>query len=240
MGKFGKPLENSSEKKFFRSLTHNDQGLKFISFSFKYFSQRQFFGIGDMDSGWFASLLERLKEFNGKTAKIIENRTEKQAYRLHEIDWDGKNVPISLNDIESIPNELKKNYKNIILWQFQLSKSNGRVVGFFNEDYDIFYVVLLDPKHNLQPSRDYGYSVDDTEIAITPYEKLRMQLSDIAEKKTKCPYSEQCPVSNNVDELYMSDTMYFPIDAELGEVYKKAFSSGNLKKYIEERLLDNL
>lgn len=29
----------------------------------------------------------------------------------------------------------------------------------FNEETSFFYIVLLDPKHNIQPSRDYGYAV---------------------------------------------------------------------------------
>lgn len=238
MAKFNKPLEqqNQVDKKYSRSLVQTkDNGNKLITFSFRYFSQQDYFGIGDVPSSWIAALFDRLKEFNGKTNKIIDNITDRKKYRFHPIDWKGENVPITLNDIESIPQLLKDNAEDDFLWQFQLSKANGRVIGFFNESFDIFYIVLLDPKHNLQPSKNFGYVVNDTDIAFTPYENISMKVSEIiseCKNKCKCNIDETLDLNNNL--------LFIPIDKEFQKLYIKAVDLGELKKIIENYLLERL
>lgn len=55
--------------------------------------------------------------------------------------------------------------------QFQISQSLGRVVGFLDET-STFNIVLLDPKHNIQPTKSYDYKV-------TPCEPLGSQLTSL-------------------------------------------------------------
>lgn len=82
-------------------------------------------------------------------------------------------------------------WKNILdneedypFFQFQISKGLGRVIGFWSEDYRFFYIVLLDPKHNMQPAGDYNYKVDNTSIEFCEFSSLLMDIDRI--KGSKC------------------------------------------------------
>ena len=48
-------------------IPQEDNGLPFITFSFKYFGQQEYFGIGEQDATWFANLFDRIKDLSGKT-----------------------------------------------------------------------------------------------------------------------------------------------------------------------------
>ena len=176
MAKDGKQLTNKSSSGL-KSLVDNksqnkrlvipqeDNGYMFITFSFKYFGQQRFFGIGEQDATWFVSLLDKMKELSGKTRKILESPTERKAYRFHPINWNAKKCPIKIEDIDSVPQNIIENAEEIIFWQFQLSKSTGRVVGFFYDN--IFYIkqdnYYIEPVLvNGQPGEIYT-SIDGTE-----------------------------------------------------------------------------
>ena len=215
-----------------------DNGVPFLTFSFKYFTQQEYFGIGDQDATWFANLFERIKDLSGKTRTIIENPTDRDAYRLHPIDWNAKNCPITIGDLLSVPQNIKDNAEDDFFWQFQLSKGTGRVVGFFNEDFTTFYIVLLDPKHNIQPSRDYGYSVDETTAAITEYERIQMCIVDVIKGCGKCSTDcKNCPLPQLKEEYIRSGVFYASIDSELKEQYKELIESGEFQEKFEEFLL---
>ncbi len=64
-------------------------------------------------------------------------------------------------------------------YQSQISMSLGRVVGFFDENHEHFYILLLDHKHNLQPSKDYSYKVGDTTQMFCEYTSLLMEVARI-------------------------------------------------------------
>lgn len=219
-------------------IPQEDNGIPFITFSFKYFTQQDFFGIGNQDAAWFVNLFERIKDLSGKTKAIVENPTDREAYRLHPIDWDAKNCPITVDDLNSVPKNIRDNAEDDFFWQFQLSKGTGRVVGFFNEDFTKFYVVLLDPKHNIQPSKDYGYSVDETTIAITEYERIQMCIADsVKEYKRCCGDKKDCPLSRMNEEHIRSGLFFASIDIELKEKYKELLESGEFQQRFEEYLL---
>ena len=214
------------------------QGIPFITFSFKYFGQQDYFGIGDTDASWLANLLDRMKDLSNKTAKILDDPSERKSYRLHPIDWSAKNCPITINNLLSVPQNIKDNIEDNFFWQFQLSKGTGRVVGFFDENFSIFYVVLLDPKHNIQPSKDYGYSVDKTKIAYTEYERIQMWIADAFKRRLKkCLLEKDCPLYNINDVYYNSDMFYASIDPELKEKYEELIKTGMFHAKLEEFLL---
>lgn len=83
------------------------------------------------------------------------------AIRFHPIDWEAKNIPIKRADIDWLGDHSGQEFE---LMQFHISKSKGRVVGFFDQE-SVFYIVLLDPLHNLQPAGDYKYRVRASHIA---------------------------------------------------------------------------
>lgn len=112
-----------------------------LRFSFKYLqTQNEKFSIRDRDPNYFTAFLERLRDLSTLTAQEIKmNRS--QSLRCHPIKWRETTEPNGFG----IPNE-----KELVTipYQFSLSTNeHGRVHGFFIED--VFYIVWLDPNHNL-------------------------------------------------------------------------------------------
>lgn len=236
-----KPLAEKRTQHKGLIIPQEDKGFPFITFSFKYFGQQEFFGIGGQDATWFANLFDRIKDLSGKTRAIIENPTERDAYRLHPINWGARNCPITIADLTSVPQNIKDNAEEDFFWQFQLSKGTGRVVGFFNEDSSIFYIVLLDPKHNIQPSKDFGYDVNETKEAITEYERIQMCIADAVKESTECGRDKKnCPLSKINDEYLRSRVFYACIDPELKEKYKELVESGDFQVKFEDFLISQL
>lgn len=236
-----KPLADKKTQNKGLIIPQGDKGLPFISFSFKYFGQQEYFGIGEQDANWFANLFDRIKDLSSKTKAIIENPIEREAYRLHPIDWDARNCPITIAELSSVPQYIKDNAEDDFFWQFQLSKGTGRVVGFFNEDSTIFYIVLLDPKHNIQPSKDYGYSVDATKEAITEYERIQMCIADVLKEFAEiCNGRKNCPLSRLNIEYLRSGVFYACIDPELKEMFKELIEAGDFQQRFEDFLINQL
>lgn len=184
MVKDGKKLtDGRKDKSLLQGVAPKDSGKRLvssvdksqISFSFQFYRQIDYFGIGDQDNQWFASLLDRLKDLSGKDSSLMGDATAKGAYRLHPINWNQPRIPIKKDDLDWIPKEYRDN-EAIEFLQFEISQAMGRVVGFFNETNEIFYIVLLDPKHNIQPTQRTGYKVDNTHKCLTDYEQLLEQL----------------------------------------------------------------
>ncbi|MDE6741909.1 MAG: hypothetical protein K2J58_06215 [Muribaculaceae bacterium] len=212
--------------------------LHYISFSFRYFKEYRYFGVGNQDASWFANLYDRLKDISGKTGALIDNKKEREDYRLHPIDWNATSCPISIDDLD-LPKNIVDNAKEDFIWQFQISKGTGRVVGFFNEDYSIFYIVLLDPKHNLQPSKDFGYAVDETQCALTEYEKIQMALHELETKRKKCKHTEQCPISD-LERYLNTGEFYVRIEPELAAEFIKQIKNGTFIDAFNDFLLNSL
>lgn len=190
---YGKRLTEEKPKATSLIASADPKGLPYLTFSFRYCSQQEYFGIGEQDAAWFANLQDRLKDLSGKTGAIVEDKKAVNDYRLHPINWDKS--PIKKEDLTSVPEVLRNAAEDDFFWQFQLSKGTGRVVGFFNESMTVFYIVLLDPKHNIQPSKDYGYQVDDTKISLTEYERVQMRLAYAEGLRQQCKYLSDCPLT---------------------------------------------
>lgn len=112
-----------------------------LGFSFKYLqTHNEKFSIRDRDANYFTVLLERLRDLSTLTVQEVKmNRS--QSLRCHSIKWRETTEPNGFG----IPNE-----KELVTipYQFSLSTNeHGRVHGFFIED--VFYIVWLDPNHNL-------------------------------------------------------------------------------------------
>ena len=112
-----------------------------ISFSFRYYQDdKDKFSIGGRDARYLASLLRRLRDLSQLKAQEVINNQSK-SLRCHGIVWLDTTEPNGFG----IPNE------DILVnvpYQFQISANEyGRVHGFFSEN--VFYIVWLDPDHNL-------------------------------------------------------------------------------------------
>ena len=139
------PTECSSSS---RTLPYNGSVLteKSFSFSFACFDrEHELFNLGDNSSPdgvisgkWFLSLLDCLKSVSNQ--RISDLRSS--IHDLHPIDWEKANAspPYGFEQLE--------------YWQFRINKSRGRVIGFKIDN--TFYVVWLDPHHNLTDSEGYG------------------------------------------------------------------------------------
>lgn len=116
-----------------------------FSFSFSCFDRKhELFNLGGKENDgtvggkWFIRLLDRLKDASGKTITELKN----SLFDLHPVDWAtaNTNCPTKIEQAE--------------YWQFRVDKSHGRVIGILIGT--IFYVVWLDPYHNLTDSDGYG------------------------------------------------------------------------------------
>ncbi|MEG4856290.1 hypothetical protein QUB75_03960 [Microcoleus sp. K1-B6] len=112
-----------------------------VSFYFRYYQDdKEQFSIGGRDAKYLASLLRRLRDLSQLNAQEIINNQSK-SLRCHGIVWKNTTEPNGFG----IPNE------DILInipYQFQISANEyGRVHGFFSEN--VFYIVWLDPDHNL-------------------------------------------------------------------------------------------
>jgi len=114
---------------------------KGMSFSFRYFKDdNEKFSIRNRDATYLQALLLRLRDLSTLDAReIINNRSK--SLRCHPIKWSDTTEPNGFG----LPNE--EQLANMP-YQFQISSNeHGRVHGFFIEN--IFYIVWLDPDHNL-------------------------------------------------------------------------------------------
>ena len=236
--KLSKSLVDKEPRSARSLIPKEENNMPYLTFSFRYCTQQEYFGVKGEDAAWFANLQERLKDLSGKTGAILESKIERETYRLHPINWNARNCPIKKEDLLSVPNNIRDNKEEDFFWQFQLSKGTGRVVGFFNEMNSIFYIVLLDPKHNIQPSKKIGYAVDDTEIAITEFERLEMKLANAGTSISRCKHNDDCPVTDICEEYNNSNMFFVELDKELREVYEKIATEGDICQEFEDFLMD--
>ena len=91
---------------------------------------------GTVGGKWFWHLLECLKSVSNKTIAELKN----SVHDLHPVDWSKTNV--------KCPSDNQAEY-----WQFRINKSRGRIIGMLIDN--VFYIVWLDPHHNLTDSEGY-------------------------------------------------------------------------------------
>lgn len=113
-----------------------------IRFSFRHWHSTDKFGVDQTNNpaDYLSTFLERLKDLSNFT--VSEFRTNKdRSLRAHTHDWAKTTEP---NGYSSLTKQLRECEP----WQFQLSvNEHGRVHGILIDE--IFYVVWLDPQHNL-------------------------------------------------------------------------------------------
>jgi len=92
---------------------------------------------------WFISLLSSLKEVcNINRTEMVSMR---QHYDTHGYDWD---------DLDYKFHFPEQFLEQVECMQFRVSSSDGRVHGFIVGN--TFYIVWLDPHHNLYPDDRFG------------------------------------------------------------------------------------
>lgn len=140
-----------------------------LIFSFKFFDRgHDAFNLGDTTrraicGEWFLALLDNLKSVSdlNRNQLVLEQR---QHYQAHEHKWEELQYKY----------ELEEDFlEQVECLQFRLSSSNGRVHGFIIGNR--FYVVWLDPHHNLYPDERFGGEKFYTK-PLTCYEILEQRV----------------------------------------------------------------
>jgi hypothetical protein len=169
------------------------------TFSFRYFREIDNFGLRQQQSSWFSSLLVRLNELsNRKISDITSTPGERDAWRYHEINWSQKNIPVQYHDLTWIDESYRGNPEEYPLYQFQVSQALGRVVGFWDEK-QVFNIVLLDPMHNIQPSKSHNYKVDSCSPNESEYSGLLLKIQKIVAENS-C--SSSCPFPSQLNDIH--------------------------------------
>lgn len=149
---------------------------KYFTFSLRYWSEADNFGLGDVDVGWYRSLVGRLNDLSKeKVTRFVEDPGFQNALRYHVVDWDLRNVPLTRAQLTWLPRQIRENEVEFPIYQFHVSKAVGRIHGFWDSEH-CFNIVLLDPLHNLQPSKDVGYRVRSTSPSECKYSALKVAL----------------------------------------------------------------
>lgn len=191
------------------------------SFSLRFWKQIDNFGLSESDPKWFVSLLDKLRELSSmEKGKFLADRSSKSAWRYHPIDWNQKNIPIQRSDLDWVDPTYLENVDEYPLVQFQVSKAFGRVVGFWDEK-DVFNIVLLDPLHNLQPSKDFNYRVNPCSPLSCSYSGVLFEIEKIKSnsqcKSPDCGYKKSI---NMIDlgNAYTNVIVHFVDDDQYSKV----------------------
>jgi hypothetical protein len=230
----GGRLANISKKQL-----HEDRRWEF---SFRFYQQFKNFGFdGDkIEPVFFVSLMERLAQLGKKTVdECISDRSTASSFRIHPIDWKRKNVPIARNDLTWVEKIYLSDEENYPMRQFSISTSLGRVVGFFDENWT-FQIVLLDPLHNIQPSKDFDYAVDPCDPLDCEITQLRAAIEAVLHKAPACECNVAKQVLSSLERktrAYLPTILLTPIADDIlkdvsdamditGQSYSEIFSAG--------------
>lgn len=145
-----------------------------ILFSWRFLDRgNKLFNMGKSDSSWFISLLDGLQNLSRMTTSEFRLQSESKGLRVHHHNWDKASAKYNFHD-----DWFEQNNENC--YQFSISKANGRVHGFLIKN--IFYIVWLDPLHNLYPPRERNKKVLEYEYPVTEYEVLELEYDNLEQE----------------------------------------------------------
>ena len=210
-----------------------------ITFSFSYFKQIPNFQIGECSKGWHIGLLERLGALGTMTPQeVLEENRGSIALRCHPIDWSAKNIPIQRKDLDWLPKEILDNETDFPIMQFSITKSTGRIVGYFDRDSSIFHIVLLDPEHNIQPAKKTNYQIQPTTKGLSQYDDLLNKLERIKSIVSDCS-DKKCKLHSHIsviEELH-DNIVYIGLDNDFYSTYQEILKKIPLQKILENGIL---
>lgn len=140
-----KPGKQISHIPDFKSALQNEQERdKNILFSFSLFEQNECFSFGGTCERWASELIQLFSNLSQTSMKVfLSNRRFRDVFRIH-------NCETAPNPKCSIPHNISLHD----LVQIGLSKSKGRIIGV--QIANIFYVIWVDPHHNMYPDKNRG------------------------------------------------------------------------------------
>lgn len=149
-----------------------------VLFSFESLERNEYFNLDGTCVKWSSDLFDTMQKASKITMKEI-----------HAGKYSGKTSPFRIHRHEKAkpPCALPPNTSLEDLWQIRISLSKGGIHGLFIDN--IFYVLWLDPQHNLYPDKNHGGLVKiqppstcckEREIKIN---ELLIQLEEYKEKE---------------------------------------------------------
>jgi hypothetical protein len=210
------------------------------AFSFKYFRQKEYFGLNTVGTSWFVSFLERLQSLNQMSSNdFVSNQQIKDALRFHDIDWEAKNIPLQRTDFNWVDKAYLENTDDFPFVQIHISKAKGRIVGFWNENIEIFYILLLDPNHNLQPSQYTDYKLRPCNPLSCDYADLINDVDNLKRKINEC--KQNCEIHkllvNIPTQTHQGNVILFVLDDNYLAEFKQQITNKSIKEIIELGLL---
>ncbi len=118
---------------------------KKVLFSFEILERNDYFNLDGTCVNWSSDLFEALKKVSKITMKEI-----------HAGNYSGKSSPFRIHrhDNAKPPCNVTGNISLEDLWQIRISLNKGGIHGLFIDN--VFYVLWLDPQHNLYPNENRG------------------------------------------------------------------------------------
>src|SRR5690625_1783449 len=151
---------------------------KKLIFSWIFFDRsHNLFNIGNIDSPWFISLFDCLQDVSRLTVQEFRQQSERRGLRVHPHNWDNASAQFDM------PEEWFEQYEDNCL-QFSISKARGRVHGILIEN--VFYIVWLDPLHNLYPPKERNRKVLEYPYPVTEYELLELENDYLKQELSTC------------------------------------------------------
>lgn len=202
-----------------------------ISVSFKYFKRDlEDFELGEQKNGWFISVLDRLTEYTKRTIDEFREGREQEGLRLHEINWEKSSLKRS--DFTWLPENVLNDKENFPFRQIDISMGEGRMIFFM---YDkVAFILLFDPKHNMQLCKKHKYKVKRTWPALSEIDVLKSEINKL--RKKKCD-DKDCPL----DKIDLSDEdAIVSIDKDLVSKYNEMVENGTLIEAFEDFLISKL
>ena len=132
-------------------------------------------------------------------------------FRFHEIDWNHKNIPLKKSDINWLHKDIS--LEQLEICQIEISKAVGRLVGFF-DDRSVFTILLLDPMHNIQPSKYTDYKVRPSGVLHNTHAILLNNLMHIHDEANQKCEAISCAIKNKIPKLIGVPTnqKYIPLN----------------------------
>ena len=163
------------------------------------------------------------------TKQLVSSEQAKEVRR--------RKITFSFSYFKQIPNfdEILDNEEEFPMMQFSISKSTGRIVGYFDRDPYIFHVVLLDPNHNIQPAKKTNYQIQPTTKGISQYDELLNKMERIKKIVANCP-DKNCKLHahiTTIEELH-ENIVYIGLDGDFYSTYQGILQDHSLQEILEQ------
>lgn len=246
MAKVGPSLTNNQSQKFGHNLISEEDVQKLkknkVNFSFEFFRQRDFFGFSQgVDTNWFVGLIERLQEYSTLKKDFFTSEAHNsRGLRYHAIDWNHRNIPVKKTDIDWIPSYYINNQEAYPFVQMAISQANGRIIGFWDETFPTFYVVFLDPLHNMQPAGGkYDHKTKFCSTLSSRYDNLLGKIDNLQRLSERCSFKKQCDLFEKLDTTREDNNIvYVNLDQDFYAEYHEKLSKYPLQELIEFAVLE--